>query len=333
MGFLKTLGYILVTIILLWVIVAFFSPKELGTSQSIVINKSSYVIFEQVENLKFWSNWSPWQKKDPDMKQEYSENYIGKGATVIWESETAGNGKQTIVNSIYSESIKTEMKFEGWDGKTIGNWRFEENDKNTTTVTWDLEGSELPFIIRPMGFIWGKGLEEDYKTGLNNLKEYCENISKENEALHVSVVKTKAINYIGKKIVTTNTEIASEMGAAYYEMINFLKENDIEMTGNPFSINISYDTDSIEFIAGIEIDGTIDNAEGFETGTIESGTAAMISHFGNYTNLPASYKIIMNWIEKEKYKTNGNSYEVYLTDPESEKDTAKWETRIYFPIK
>jgi effector-binding domain-containing protein len=37
---------------------------------------------------------------------------------------------------------------------------------------------------------------------------------------------------------------------------------------------------------------------------------------------------------KEKELTqNGASWEVYLTNPMTEKDTAKWETHIFIPVK
>jgi effector-binding domain-containing protein len=65
---------------------------------------------------------------------------------------------------------------------------------------------------------------------------------------------------------------------------------------------------------------------------MKAGKAAMISHFGNYQNLPATYHIITNWLLEQNYERTGNSWEVYINDPGSEPDTAKWETQVYFPV-
>lgn len=333
MRILKIIGYILLTLIILWVIVSFLSPKEMKTSQQIIIDRTPYVVFDQVNNLKLWNNWSPWVEKDPDMTQEFSENHIGNGAVVRWKSETEGNGEQSIVESHAPRMIRTSLVFDDWDGTVYANWKFEEFDENKTRVTWDLEGSELPFLIRPFGFGWNAELEKDYKTGLQNLKEFCEKLPAKNENLRVVIVETEAIPYIGKHIIVSENEIGMAMEKSYKEIISYLSDKDLKVVGKPFSIYNSTDSKGIDVVVALEIEKEIKAEKGFVTGKIEAGHAAMISHFGNYINLPATYHIITNWLHEQNYQRTGKSWEVYVNDPGNEPDSTKWETQIFFPIK
>jgi len=333
MRILKIIGYILITLLILWVIVAFLSPKEMKTTQSIIIDRTPYVVFDQVNNLKLWNNWSPWKEKDPNMTQEFSENHVGTGAVVRWKSETQGNGEQTIVESHAPDMIRTALVFTDWDGTTYSNWKFEEFDDNKTQVTWDLEGSELPFILRPLGFGWNASLEKDYSKGLQNLKEVCEKLPAKNENLRVKIVETKAIPYIGKRITANADEIGPAMGRTYREIIDYLSDNNLIVVGKPFSIYHSADAGNFDVVFALEIEKEILPEKGFETGVVKAGHAAMISHFGNYINLPATYHIITNWLDEQNYQRVGNSWEVYVNDPGSEPDSSKWETQVYFPIK
>ena len=332
MRILKIVGYIVITIIILWVIIAFISPKEMKTSQSIVINRTPYVVYDQVNNLKLWNNWSPWVKKDPGMTQKFSDNHVGIGAVVRWESEKEGDGEQTIVESYAPKKIRTALVFTDWDGTTYSNWKFEEVSDGKTKVTWDLEGSELPFILRPLGFGWNASLEKDYKNGLQNLKEFCEKLPALNENLRVKIVETQDTPYIGKRLNVKASEIGAAMGRTYKEIIDYLSQKKLKVVGKPFSIYYDSEIDNINVVVALPIKDRIEPEKGFETGVLKAGHAAMISHFGNYVNLPATYHIITNWIHEQNYRKTGNAWEVYVNDPGSEPDSLKWETQIFFPI-
>ena len=333
MRVLKIVGYIVVIFLFLWVIVAFLSPKEIKTTQSITINTTPYVVFDQVNNLEQWNNWSPWIMRDPDMEQELSENSIGIGAIVRWKSESEGNGEQSIIESSAPEKIRTSLVFDDWDGITYSNWTFKKAGENTTKVTWNLEGSVLPFFIRPLGFSWNADIKNDYKAGLINLKAVCESIPQKNENLRVKIVETEPIIYIGKRINVNTSEIGPAIGKAYKEIIDFLSAKGLEISGKPFSIY--YDSESVDFdiLVALPVVNEIESNADFESGILPAGHAAMISHFGNYTNLPATYHIIRDWVKDGNYQITGNSWEVYVNDPTNEPDSSKWETRIYFPVK
>lgn len=56
-------------------------------------------------------------------------------------------------------------------------------------------------------------------------------------------------------------------------------------------------------------------------------------YFGPYDKTEPVYRALASYIKAaEKIETGGPS-EIYITNPMVEKDTMKWETHIFFPVK
>jgi len=58
-------------------------------------------IAPQIQDLRAWKNWSPYEKLDPQMKKTFSGAERGEGATYAWEGNSkAGAGSMTIVSAM-----------------------------------------------------------------------------------------------------------------------------------------------------------------------------------------------------------------------------------------
>jgi len=330
MKLIKVILSILAAFLLLWIIVAFFSPKYIGVKESIIIEQSSNTIFNQVNDLKNWSNWDEWNRRDSLMIKKYSAVSKGENASISWESEE-GNGTQKIIESNSYEKIRLLLSLEDWDDN-FSNWEFEELGEFETKVTWTFEDAELSFFLRPMGFSFNNSIRDDYQKSLANLKFYCENQAQQNKKLKPIIVQTEAFNYVGKHIATSFEDIGPQMGKSYGELLKICSDNKWNILGMPFSINYDSESEYFEFDVAFKIDKMVTAPIGFISGVIPAGETVSISHFGLYENLPASYSVIENWIVKNGYIRNGRSYEVYITDPGSEPDSSKWETQIFYPV-
>jgi effector-binding domain-containing protein len=62
------------------------------------------------------------------------------------------------------------------------------------------------------------------------------------------------------------------------------------------------------------------------------GKAIMVTHWGNY-NSTKPYEALDNYIKNNGLQMDGPPWEEYTTDPKTEADTSKWETRVYYPVK
>jgi effector-binding domain-containing protein len=331
MKLIKVILSILLAFAILWIAVALFSPKYISVKESVTINNSASTVFNQVNNFSNWMNWSAWNQRDSLMEFTYSKPSKGVNASISWKSEQEGDGSQKIVESIPFEKIRIQVFLDEW-GENYSNWEFVDQGEFETFVTWTFEDAEIGFLLRPMGFSISNMIKDDYQTSLENLKYYCENEKQQNIKMKPSVIESDSIYYIAKHIVCSFEEIGPQMGMAYGELINICNKNKWTVIDMPFSVNYEMDGDQFVFDAAFKIDKDVEAPNGFVSGFIPSSETATISHYGMYENLPASYKIIEDWIEQNGYMINGNSYEVYITDPGSEPDSSKWETQVFYPV-
>ncbi len=168
MRFIKGLAFFLVALIAILCIVSLFLPSEKHMERSIVIEAPIGAVYDQVNTLKNWENWSPWFKMDPDMKITYSGPEAGKGAAYSWEGEKTGKGTMKITDSRKDKSVKTHIDF-GAQGQATGTWTFEVVP-SATKATWafDTELGMNP-IAKFFGIMLERELGPQYEEGLKSL--------------------------------------------------------------------------------------------------------------------------------------------------------------------
>ncbi len=161
-------------ILVLLAVVGLILPSRVRVQRSIVIQAPAEEIFVRVDNLSAWPEWSPWYDAEPDAKYVYSGPEAGKGATVEWEGEIIGTGKQVITESVANSSVETTLDF-GPQGTATSAWTFQESDDDGTSVTWGFD-TDLGMnpISRYFGLMMNRWIGADYEKGLNSLKTVCE---------------------------------------------------------------------------------------------------------------------------------------------------------------
>ncbi len=133
-------------------------------------------IYSQVNNLENWTNWMPWNRKDPAMQIEFNEGpKEGKGATYMWKSEHSevGNGTMRITEST-PDSIATEMTMAGM-GSSTAYYKFKDTPDGVM-VTWgfDSDGKGTPwYMVVPskyFSFFMDDMLGSEFEKGLAALE-------------------------------------------------------------------------------------------------------------------------------------------------------------------
>lgn len=89
---------------------------------------------------------------------------------------------------------------------------------------------------------------------------------------------------------------------------------------------------SMEIEACLTVGETMDEAGG-ESLKLEACRAARVSHIGDYSTLGDAHFALGEYVRRERFETAGLCWEEYVTDPGAEPDSAKWETRVYWPVK
>ena len=167
--------YIITGLILLALIIALLLPKNYNIEKSIIIKKSIGDVMDKVGDLNYYSQWNPWQQSDPTAKGAITGTAKTAGHKYAWEGKKVGIGSLTMTE-MDSKHIHFDLEFiKPWSSKAKDNWLFESwADGNETKVTWQNSGA-LPFpVARLMGPMISKQLNQQFETGLANLKKLCE---------------------------------------------------------------------------------------------------------------------------------------------------------------
>ena len=149
-----------------------FLSKDFRVERSIVIQAAPEVVFDEVNTLKKWNDWSAWIAGDPSLEITFAGPESGVGATVTWTSENSGDGTQTITKSERPWRIEMALDF-GEMGQPIADWSFDPSGAGTK-ATWGLSGT----ASGPLGGFFAKMMDgwvgKDYEDGLHRLKQVIE---------------------------------------------------------------------------------------------------------------------------------------------------------------
>ena len=172
-----TFLYVVVAIILLILILAIMAPKTYNVSRSITINKPISEVFDYLKYIKNQDHWSPWKKKDPHMKQEFTGTDGEIGFVSKWEgNKEVGTGEQEITSIIENKSINSQLRFfKPWKSQSEAYLTVTEVDANSTTVVWGFSGvNKPPSNIFFLFFNMDKTVGKDFEEGLDDLKRILE---------------------------------------------------------------------------------------------------------------------------------------------------------------
>lgn len=332
---LKIIGLILFILIVLPLVVSLFLPNKVHVERSRTINAEQTFLFEQVNTLKNWEKWSPWHRIDPTMKLTYNQIPSGEGASYSWTSsnDRVGNGKLTILESYPNDSIKVMMDFME-NGKGAGGYFFTK-EKNGVKVTWTMDSDLDNSLRRLFGLFIDKLVGPDFEKGLKNLDSIAALTTPvANEGLKIETTTIKSTKALGIKNSVPESEISKTLGESYTEILLFIAKNNIKQAGAPFAIYHSHSREKVEFEACIPVESVAVRPVGkiYET-EIKEGNAIVVEYYGDPKKSAIGHIAIDKYVAINKKTVIGSPWEEYITDPLAVKDTAKWLTKIYYPIK
>jgi hypothetical protein len=152
-------------------------PDTYHVERSTTVDAPAATVFAQINDFSVWKEWSPWEKKDPAMKQTLGTNSSGVGATYAWEgNKEVGKGKMTILTSSPGEKVTEKLEMlEPFPSTSDIAFTLQTESPTSTKVTWAMDGkhtfmSKAFSVVKPMDGMIGKDFEE----GLANLKKVAE---------------------------------------------------------------------------------------------------------------------------------------------------------------
>lgn len=172
-----TFLYVVLAIIVLIVLLALIAPKTYNVSRSITVNKPVSEVFNYLKFIKNQDEWSPWKKKDPNMKQEHIGTDGQVGFVAKWEgNKEVGTGEQEITGITENKSVNSQLRFyKPWKSQSDAYLTVKELDANSTKVVWGFSGvNKPPSNIFFLFFNMDKTVGKDFEEGLADLKRILE---------------------------------------------------------------------------------------------------------------------------------------------------------------
>ncbi len=300
------------------------------------------LVFEKANNLKQWPVWGPWANNDPDMKVVFSDITEGKGASYSWESEVEGDGTLTTDGLEVNKSIDQSIVFNTpiGDSKSHVYWRFAPTEKGGTMVTWGMKGEQSFMEKVFMAFMdtpFEAALTQMFEEGLDNIDSITQKEMKEYTITIDGVKEHGGGYYLYTTTASKISEMGERMGMMLGKVYGFAQNNNITMTGMPFTIYNQWDdlNGTAIYSASIPVGERIIVTEGeVLCGYMEPLTALKIVLKGNYTHLSEAYDRANAYIvEHHLIRDPGHPFfEVYANDPGEFPNPADWITEIYIPV-
>ena len=169
--------YIVLAIIALIVLLAINKKKTYNVSRSITINKPTHEVFNYLKYIKNQDEWSPWKKKDPNMKQEFTGTDATVGFVSRWEgNKDVGTGEQEITKITENKYVESQLRFfKPWKSQSDAYLTTRSVGDNATEVVWGFKGvNKPPSNIFFLFFNMDKTVGKDFEEGLNDLKQILE---------------------------------------------------------------------------------------------------------------------------------------------------------------
>ncbi|NRA11681.1 MAG: SRPBCC family protein [Crocinitomicaceae bacterium] len=170
--------FLIIAVVPLVLIMGLFIEDEYSVTKTVTIERPSDEVFDYVKNLKNQSEYSVWEKMDPDMKKTYKGNDGEVGFISKWDSdnEDVGKGEQEILKIVDGERIDFKLRFkEPFEANSDVFITTESLGPNTTKVTWSFKGQmAYPMNIMLLFMDMEGEIGPDLQNGLNNLKKVLE---------------------------------------------------------------------------------------------------------------------------------------------------------------
>jgi effector-binding domain-containing protein len=341
----KSLLIGLVALIVLLIAIALFLPSAAHVERSASIAAPPAVVFDIVNSLKRFNEWSPWYEIDPAAKFTYSGPEQGVGARLQWVSDRPelGSGAQEIVESVAPERVRTQLDFTDEGQADAALLLVPEGPGTRVTWAFDVHyGYNLPG--RYLGLWLDRVVGPYYEKGLANLRVVAEGEatqSMDSAPLQISDVEVPALDivYVSGTSAPDPDAIAAALATAYASLNAFLKANELQPSGEPLAINEFFDESGWGFEAAIPFSGSpsartraAERDGPVKVGQTYAGRALRGVHVGPRSTLPDTYRQLEDHMAQQHLEPNGRSWEQYVNDAPTAPQE-QLETHIFLPVK
>lgn len=339
----KILKYLLFLILIIIIGGAIYFATQDGNydiSDSKVIDAPVEVVFNKVNEYKTWEHWGPWKEEDPSMTFTYAEKTSGEGASYSWEG--AMDGAMTTTKVIPNSEIHQDLTLMTPAGERNPKvyWHFEEVEEGTK-VTWGMKGEhpmmdKMYYTFSDMDF--ESQMHEMHQSGLEGIAEAVDKDMKVYSVNVEGITQYGGGYYMYTSAAASMNDVPSKMGPMMQQVMGFMQDGNLQMSGMPFTIYNQVDeaNNNVIFSTAIPVREKVLTPSGSPVlcGFMQPLTTIKTTLKGNYENLHLAYEKAMAYMTQNNLTAHPTApmFEVYATDPTQVPNPADWLTQVYIPI-
>ncbi|UPT74827.1 MAG: SRPBCC family protein [Elusimicrobiota bacterium] len=173
---LKIAGAVLAAAVAAVLVAASRQPDEFRIERKVVVAAAPEKVFPYLDDPLKTQEWSPWEKKDPNVKKTFSGAAKGKGAVYEWAgNKEIGVGRAEITESVPGKVVVLDLHFkEPMDGRSTVRYELTPV-AGGTEVTWSMWGpNSFPAKVMCTFINMDKMVGGELEKGLAALKAIVE---------------------------------------------------------------------------------------------------------------------------------------------------------------
>ena len=341
MKILKLLAFLILLVLIAGAI--YFGAKDgsYDIQDSRTIAAPPAMVYNTINEYKTWEDWGPWKKEDPKMVFEYPEQTSGVGGSYSWKADTSMGGAMQTTAVEENKSIEQDLTLftPGGERNPKTYWTFEPTAEGTKVV-WGMRGEHTlidKIFYTFNGFDFEGQMHEMNNNGFDGLETYLKSEMNKYEVSTPIIGDYGGGYYVYITSSTTAANMQPTMAQNYGTLIGFTAQNQIAMTGMPFTI---YET----FAANGGV--IMSNALPVKNRVTVTGETNILCDYqkptkavltvlkGNYEHLGEAWEAARQYITDNGLETSDQKpFEIYTNDPDNYPNPADWTTEIYIPIK
>ena len=339
----KNAGLIIVFLILAFAVGGFLLPTRIYVERHITVERPANMMFAILNSYHYFSQWSPWTRRDPQAEFVISGPGAGVGARMSWKGEPQllGSGWQEIVVSKPFEQIDIKLLFDS-QAVAYSSLKLQQLG-DVTSIIWSFDsyvtaGLEFPgsFLARFSGLFFDSWVGSDYEQGLTNLKQFAESLPvsdfSETDIGRVNV-QAQNILFVTSGSSQDPTDITTAMAAAYLQISEFMSNANIQMSGQPMAITRAWEEGGYQFDAAIPVDEPAGSLPaGIKTGVSPSGVAIRAVHHGPHDQMMPTYEKLAAYMAAHGLNQGTVSWEHYISDP-ANTEPGEMITHVYIMLE
>ena len=171
----KIIVIVLVVAVAAILLYAWTRPDTFRVQRSIAIKAPPDRIVALIDDFRAFPQWSPWEKRDPNLKRSLSGAAKGKGAKYAWEGNSqVGSGSMEILEATPTRVVTRLDFLKPFEAHNTAEWTLVPAG-DTTTVTWAMYGPS-PYISKLIGVFMSMDsmVGKDFEAGLAAMKAVAE---------------------------------------------------------------------------------------------------------------------------------------------------------------